>query len=74
MATGHSRYHQNLASGQYPPAVVRLESLHAVLMGTHGIRYAMGHEVGHCREDRFFLIRHRLQRKSVPMWWRVVDP
>jgi hypothetical protein len=25
--------------------------LHAVLIGTHGIKYEIRHEVGHCTED-----------------------
>jgi hypothetical protein len=51
MAAGHARYLQNLASKQYQPVAEKLKLLHAVLIGTHGIKYEIRHEVGHCTED-----------------------
>jgi hypothetical protein len=59
ISVGHSRYHQNWASVQYPPAVVRLESLCVVLRGMRGMRYVMEHEVGHCSEERVLSTRRR---------------
>ena len=74
MAVGHLRYHQNMASGQYPPVEERLELLWATLAGIRGIRYVMGHEVGHWLRDRVFLMRQRLRRMFVQMWWSLVKP
>jgi hypothetical protein len=74
MPVGHSRYHQNLALGWCPPAVVRLELLRASPKGTLWIMYAMGQDVGQQGEDRVLLMRHRLQRRLLPMWWRRGQP
>ena len=41
---GHSKYHQNLAAGQYPPSASRLESLRDT--GTCGIRYVIEQDLG----------------------------
>ncbi len=73
-SVGHSKYHQNLASAQYPPAADRLESLRATPKGTRGMRYAMGHDVGQRDEDSARSINRRSLRRSAPMWWRSGQP
>lgn len=71
---GHLKYHQNLAAGQYPPVASRLESLHAIPMGTHGIRYAIGQDLGASLEENACLMRQSSRRNSHPMWCKRVQP
>lgn len=64
---GHSRYHQNLASGQCPPVAVRLEPLCAMPKGMQGMRYVIGQDFGVQGEDKVLLMRCRSRRRSLPM-------